>query len=363
MTPYLEKLRKIKIWVCNTACGKSYLSSLDDRFFDLDSYRSRLHRLGLEDFEDKTIPKMWEAIKAGKIILNAAHSHFLKYLEENKLAFVYMYEKAEMEAEYIDRMRHRGSSEEFIQKFGTIIADQYPCRANDKRGTFKIEMNSNEFVSDYIWRVFGMPKKYIQSHEFIPKLYKIAFIDLDGTLLDRKSEISDFTKKIIKKLKSKVDIVLTSGRSNDTIFSILKNLGLNGKENIVICCNGALIMRGDGEILQERCITKSNIEHFLNVIDSRFLSNCYLRTFDNKICIKDISDIQKFIAENKVYKIMLIDPQDEIDEMGIKSNEEINSCFNIFKSADGLIEFVPKKVSKATAAQKIANLYNLGIKI
>ncbi len=359
MTPYLEKLKNIKVWVCNTACGKSYLSSLDDRFFDLDAFRSHLHHLGIEDFENQTIPKMWEEIDAGKIVLNAAHGYFLKYLDENNIPFVYMYEKADAEAEYIERMRHRGSSEDFIERFGTIIASQYPIRANEKRGTFKIEMNSNEFVSDYIWKVFGMPEKYIYSQEFKPEQYKMAFIDLDGTLLDRKSGISEFTEKIIKQLKSKVNIVLTSGRSHDTIFPILKKLGLNGKENIAICCNGAFIMRGDGKILQECRITKSSIEHFLNGIDSQFLSSCYLRTFDHKICIKGIQNLQEFITKNKVYKIMLIGLQDKDSAIVLKSNKEIDRCFNVFKSAEGLIEFVPKRVSKATAAQKIVNLFNI----
>ena len=107
INPYLDSLKKIKIWVCNTACGKSYLASLDDRFVDLDAYRSQLHHSGVEDFEERTISKMWELIKEDKIILNAAHAYFLKYLEENDIPFVYMYGKPEVEAEYIERMRHR----------------------------------------------------------------------------------------------------------------------------------------------------------------------------------------------------------------------------------------------------------------
>lgn len=153
-----QELQKIKIWVCNTACGKSFLSKIDDRFFDLDRYRSELHERGVENFDDLTIPKMYEMIEQGKIILNAAHSHFLNYLSENNLSFVYMYGKPEVQDEYIERMRQRGSSEEFIQRFGMLIASHYPKRAQDKRGTFKIEMNPKEFVSDYTWEVFGEPQ-------------------------------------------------------------------------------------------------------------------------------------------------------------------------------------------------------------
>lgn len=52
LTSHIKDLKKIRIWVCNTASGKSYLSSIDDRFYDLDSYRSQLHHAGVEDFEE-----------------------------------------------------------------------------------------------------------------------------------------------------------------------------------------------------------------------------------------------------------------------------------------------------------------------
>ncbi len=355
MDTYLDSLREIRIWVCNTACGKSYLASLDDRFFDLDAYRSKLHHLGVEDFDDKTIPKMWEVLKSGKIILNAAHGPFLNYLEEQELPFVYMYGKPEVEAEYIERMRHRGSSEDFVQRFGTIIAAHYSNRANDKRGTFKIEMTSNEFVSDYIWKVFGMPKKYIQSHEFNSAQYKMAFIDVDGTLLDREGKISELTKKTIKQLKSKVDIVLTTGRGVDRISPILKELGLNKKENVSICFNGEIILRGNGEILKEHCIAKTNVKQFLQKFDSQYFSKCYLRTFDNKVCLNDLENMQQFLAKNKVYKIMFIGSQEEVDKILPNLNQELKHKFNIFNSADGLLEFVSKRDNKAKAGGTILN--------
>ena len=358
MKPYLKYLKKIKIWVCNTACGKSYLCSLDDRFFDLDAYRSQLHNSGIQDFDDRTIPKMWEIINSGKIILNAAHSHFLRYLEENDLPFVYMYGKPEVELEYIERMRHRGSSEDFIQRFGTVIASHYPSRANDKRGTYKIEMNPNEFVSDYAWNVFGMPKKYIKHHNFSSRQYKIVFIDVDGTLLNREHKLSEFTKNTIKLLRRQTKIILTTGRGPDSVLPILKELQLTDKDDYVICYNGGIILRGN-EILEEHCISKSNIKLFLQKFDVNYLSYCCLRTFNKKIYIRDIDDIQKFIVENKIYKIMLSCEQLEIEKITSKLNIVISSHFNVFNSTQGLLEFVPKKVSKERAIQIISNRYHI----
>ena len=362
MAPYIKPLKKIKIWVCNTACGKSYLTSLDDRFYDLDAYRSQLKDLGVENFEDETIVKMWELIKKGKIILNAAHGYFLKYLEEHNVPFVYMNGKPEVEAEYIERMKHRGSSEDFIKRFGWLIASHYENRANDKRGNFKIEMNPNEFVSDYIWQVFSMPKKFIQCHKFKSDKYKMAFIDLDGTLLDRESKLTDYTKKVMRQIKNKLNIVLTSGRGVDTISPILKELELNKKENFVICYNGAIVMKGNGEILEEHYIPKSNLELFLKEIGEENLSNCYLRTLDKKFCINDIKNMQDFINENKVYKIMIINQPDKIDEITLQLDDNIINNFNVFSSAKGLLEFVFKNVTKAKAGLEVSKLCKLSHK-
>ena len=38
------------------------------------------------------------------------------------------------------------------------VAQRYDRRAQDTRGTYKIEMSSGEYVSDYAWKVFGKPK-------------------------------------------------------------------------------------------------------------------------------------------------------------------------------------------------------------
>lgn len=155
LTKYRDKLKKIKIWICNTACGKSYLAKVDKRFYDLDAYRSKMMQQGLKDFDDRTIPKMYEILKKGKIVLNSSHVHILNYLDENKIPFVYMYARPECQEEYVLRMRNRGSSEEFIQKFAPMISGHYSERIKDERATFKIEMHPNEYVSDYLLEIFG----------------------------------------------------------------------------------------------------------------------------------------------------------------------------------------------------------------
>ena len=131
------------------------MCKVDDRFVDLDKHRSELMEQGVQDYEDQSVVLMHKFLAEGKIILNASHRHFLKYLTDNNMPFVYMYPKKGLQEEYIERMRNRGSSEEFVQRFGIHMDEHYDHRHEDKRGTFKIELNSGEFVSDYLWKVFG----------------------------------------------------------------------------------------------------------------------------------------------------------------------------------------------------------------
>lgn len=219
-------------------------------------------------------------------------------------------------------------------------------------------MNSSEFVSDYVWNIFGMPKKNIKHHNFSSKQYKIAFIDVDGTLLDRKNKLSEFTKNVIKELKGKAKIILTTGRGPDSILPILKELQLTSKEDFVICYNGGIVLIGN-DVLEEHYITQANIRLFLQKFDVNFLSFCCFRTFDKKIYIRDIDDIHNFITKNKIYKIMLSGKQAEIEQIISELNASIRSHFNVFNSTQGLLEFVPKSVSKERGMQIISSIYKI----
>ena len=156
---YADKLKEIKVWVCSNACGKTFLCQNDDRFFDLDTYRGRMkNKISFRD--ELSINKMYEMIEAGKVILNAPHEYFLRYLDENKIPFVLTYGKLEVEEEYLERMIKRGSDEEFIRTHGHLVSTLYYERSIDERPAIKIEMGKGEFLTDYIVKIFGTPRNY-----------------------------------------------------------------------------------------------------------------------------------------------------------------------------------------------------------
>ncbi len=70
-------------------------------------------------------------------------------------------------------------------------------------------------------------------------MYKLAVIDLDGTMLNRNGEVSEKTKEIVKKCMDKgIEIVLASGRTTYSIKTIAEEIGIKG---YFIAGNGALV--------------------------------------------------------------------------------------------------------------------------
>ena len=70
-------------------------------------------------------------------------------------------------------------------------------------------------------------------------MYKLAAVDLDGTMLNSYGIVTENTKNVIKNTIQKgTDVIIASGRPIDSIQSIAKDIGSN---NYFIAGNGALI--------------------------------------------------------------------------------------------------------------------------
>ena len=152
---YIDVLEKIKVYVCSSACGKSYLCEHDERFFDLDKYRVNLEEQNIENFNELTNQKLLELVKNNSVVLNAPRPEFLDFLYNNNIPYCQMYAKPECQEEYKERMLNRGSSKEFAEQFSSMISEHYPYSVNDPRATIKIELSKNEYASDYLFRIFG----------------------------------------------------------------------------------------------------------------------------------------------------------------------------------------------------------------
>lgn len=126
--------------------------------------------------------------------------------------------------------------------------------------------------------------------EFDPKFKHTIFIDLDGTLLEKRSDYSEFTKKTLKRIeKNGHTVILASGRPKVGVDYIYKNLGLKSK--YIIADNGATLI----DMHTGKTVFKNYIKPdlFLSLVDinskiiESYLFNvdnlCYVYNYDDRL--------------------------------------------------------------------------------
>ena len=130
--------------------------------------------------------------------------------------------------------------------------------------------------------------------------YKYIFVDLDGTLCNKDSQVS---RKDIETIKKAVDkgnkFVICSGRIPGHIKYILKDLGFYGNKNeYVICSNSALFINDALEVIKSKPLRKEYIDTVIDTIEE-FDLPCHLYTFNYTIPYK-CSSFPRFVRKDFV---------------------------------------------------------------
>lgn len=112
-------------------------------------------------------------------------------------------------------------------------------------------------------------------------MYKLVAVDLDGTLLNSYGEISENTKRVVKKvMKNGVEFVLASGRSIDSIKNIANDLG---GIQYIIAGNGAVMY----DIKQQKNIYENYIpkDKALELIKTCEENSIFYNVYTNKTIV------------------------------------------------------------------------------
>lgn len=170
----IEKLNTIKVYVCGTTTGKSWLADRDDRFFDLDTWHGD-YKFGTDsltyeekekikrhcslkqirfDNKEKTFEKMQEMLSRGKIILMCYTTWFVDMLMDKKIPWCLVFNTPTGNAEILNRIERRNNPKEFYQYISENIEQWRIENKNDERPNAKIELKKGEFVSDILIKVF-----------------------------------------------------------------------------------------------------------------------------------------------------------------------------------------------------------------
>lgn len=189
--------------------------------------------------------------------------------------------------------------------------------------------------------------------------YKLAFFDIDGTLLNKEKEIPVSTMNAIQKLKSNgIEVLIATGRSPYHSFDIASRLGIESMVNF----NGSYVTY-KGDVLHKNPIDQSFVSKIKNIASDKghcvtffgldtfspsheehpFLTKVYTETK-----IPNPTFIPDFINDRDIYQLYLHCQTSE--EFLYK---ELFDDLQFLRWHDYSIDLVPKNGSKAVGIEKI----------
>ena len=130
---------------------------------------------------------------------------------------------------------------------------------------------------------------------------KIIFIDLDGTLLNNKHEISTRSIETIKKLVEKgIYVILCSGRSTS---DIIQKSQIAYASPIVVANNGSIVF--DYE---------KNFKIYESVIDLNIIKDIWNFSLNNNIYITFNSTFKRYKTKGSTKQAFIIDTLEELED-------------------------------------------------
>ena len=209
-------------------------------------------------------------------------------------------------------------------------------------------------------------------------MYKLIALDMDGTLLTSEKKISEKTKSVLKEAERKgVKVVLASGRPLTGITRYLEELDLFKGDDYVLSFNGGIVINSKteeiitssllkGSDLKEIFKTAKELDiniHAFSVKEGLITPKMSQYTQHEcdingiKATIKDFNEIED---DEDIVKVMMIDPQEKLDEAIKKLPKDLYEKYSVFKSAPFFLEFTNKEVDKGKGLKRLGEY--LGIK-
>jgi hypothetical protein len=214
--------------------------------------------------------------------------------------------------------------------------------------------------------------------------YKIIAVDMDGTLLNDEKSISKYNLDMVCEAeKLGVKIVMATGRLPSSLKFYSRGLF---KDQPVICCNGAIVLDGKGNIIKSSPVDKYNILEIIDILREK--KDTYYHFYDGerlyceqfkysakrfyefnrkvdrkfRIEIRIIPDSKKFVENTgeNIYKLMVIDP--DLDYLSkLRKKIDCIAGINTTKSSINNIEVISKESSKGKGLKTLADYYKIPV--
>ncbi len=208
--------------------------------------------------------------------------------------------------------------------------------------------------------------------------YEAIALDLDGTLLNSKKEISKRNKEtIMKAAKSGVKIILASGRPVPGVKKIAQALRLDEFGGYMLTYNGGMIIDCNTKEVIRRETVPTEYYHTIVQIankhgvtpltydsegiitdkpDNEFVQ---LEARINNIPVKQVFHLNEVAAEDPPVKFLVVGDHKVLKEVQAELNDRLNGSVEVFFSEPYFLEIMPKGIEKATSLELL--LTRIGI--
>ncbi|ERI07538.1 Cof-like hydrolase [Aneurinibacillus aneurinilyticus ATCC 12856] len=202
--------------------------------------------------------------------------------------------------------------------------------------------------------------------------YKLAAIDIDGTLLNDEYKITEENKKALRAVEEEgIHIVLCSGRAPLSVTPLLEEIGIDG---YFICHNGAVTSHSKTkEILNEAGFSIHSLKNVLDYCRKENIHTDFCTALDMYTENLDREDVRamyaKYLAEPKLVEDAL-SVEDKLVKFTLfgtdaqlnKAYEELtamNLPVQTLRSGPFYIDLIDRATSKGAALSNLANYLNI----
>ena len=208
--------------------------------------------------------------------------------------------------------------------------------------------------------------------------YKLLVVDVDGTLLNDKKEITPHTRSALMKAQQMgVHIVLSSGRPTGGILPLAKELELNNYGGFVISYYGAqMIDMTSGKILFDKRIdpmlmpylykkAKKNDFAIFTYKGECILTDCpdnphIQQEADlNNLHVQAVADFPAAIDFEPCKCILVSDDEEELVGLENHWKRRLAGAAEVFRSEDYFLEVVPPTVDKGNTLALLMDMLKL----
>ena len=204
-------------------------------------------------------------------------------------------------------------------------------------------------------------------------MYKLVAIDIDGTLMNDRKEITKEVNDAIQAAKAKgVKVVICTGRPIVGVQSIIEELKLNDEDEYVITFNGALVQNTHTqEVESQITLTYENLKEIYELSQKL---NSPLHFFDTENLYTPNREINRYTIHEAhinqiplhyrtidevpedmlIPKVMFIDEPERLNKIIANIPESFWDKYTFVKSTPFFLEILDPSVSKGNAVRLLA---------